>query len=75
MSIINVCAIVDPEVVVFAGLFAEWSDIVIPGIGRRLVGHVLHMPMLVAASSHLASTLVGASDVAFDRFGSVANLL
>ena len=75
MSLANVCALLDPEVVVFAGLFAQWSHIVIPELSRLLVGHVLHLPSLLPATPALDAALVGASDAAFDRFGSVANLL
>lgn len=75
MSLANVCALLDPECIVFAGLFAEWSHVVIPELSRRLVGHVLHLPLLIAASTDLDAALVGAADTAFDRFGSVTNLL
>lgn len=75
MALANVCAILDPDAIVFAGLFAAWSHVVIPALSRRLAGHVIHMPTLYKATPGLDGTLIGAADAAFERFGSVTNLL
>lgn len=75
MSLINLCAILDPESVVLAGLFSDWSEVVIPALRERLASHVLHQPQLVAATPDLPAALVGASQAAFEHFGGITNLL
>lgn len=75
MSLTNLCAILDPESVVLAGLFSDWSEVVIPALRERLAVHVLHQPQLVTATPHLAATLIGAGHAAFEHFGGITNLL
>lgn len=75
MSLANVCALLDPQAIVFAGLFDEWAHVVIPELERLMVGHVLHLPELRSATPGLDATLIGAADAAFEHFGSITNLL
>lgn len=74
VALINVCAILEPQMIVFSGTFARWSEEILPELRQRMMGQVLHMPELAAASLEFPA-LVGAAEVAFQRFGSVEKLV
>ncbi len=75
VSLVNVCALLAPEVIVFSGLFDRWGAVVLPGLRERLRGHVVHLPVLAPGTLGVDAALRGASQVAFERIGGVAGLL
>ncbi|ROR66992.1 ROK family transcriptional regulator [Agrococcus jenensis] len=75
VALANVCALLDPEVIVLAGRFAPLADTVVPELERRLTGRVLHIPRLVPASADGEGALLGAAAIAVDAFGSLERLL
>lgn len=75
VAIANVCALLDPEVIVLAGRFAPLVGVVVPELERRLTGRVLHLPRLVAASTPDDGALLGAAAIALDAFGPLEQLL
>lgn len=70
----NLSAIVAPDVIVFAGLFERWSDLVIPALQERLVGNVLHPPVMIRSRLKGDAKLVGAAAYALDQVGGVLSL-
>ncbi len=74
-ALVNVCALLDPEVIVLAGRFAPLADRLADEFGGRLVGRVLHVPLIAPTSTPYAGTLVGAAQVGFDALGSLEQLL
>lgn len=74
-ALVNVCALLDPEVIVLAGRFAPLADRLADEFGRRLVGRVLNVPLIAPTSTPYAGTLVGAAQVGFDALGSLEQLL
>jgi predicted NBD/HSP70 family sugar kinase len=75
MSLVNVCALLAPEVIVFSGLFDRWGSVVLPGLRDRLRGHVVHLPILAPGALGDEAALAGAARLAFDHVGAVAGLL
>lgn len=75
VALANVCALLDPEVIVLAGRFAPLATTVVPELERRLTGRVLHIPRLVPASTATDGALLGAAAIAFDAFGPLEQLL
>lgn len=75
VALANVCALLDPEVIVLAGRFAPLAGIVVPELERRLTGRVLHIPRLVPATTAGDGALLGAAAIAVDAFGSLERLL
>ncbi|MFA4841323.1 MAG: ROK family transcriptional regulator [Agrococcus sp.] len=75
VALANVCALLDPEVIVLAGRFAPLAGTVIPELERRLTGRVLHIPRLVSATTASDGALLGAAAIAVDAFGSLERLL
>lgn len=75
VSLVNVCALLAPEVIVFSGLFDRWGSVVLPGLRDRLRGHVVHVPVLAPGAVGGDAALIGAAHLAFDRVGGVAGLL
>lgn len=67
--LVNVCAMIAPDIVVFAGLFARWSDLLIPMIEQRLEGNVIHLPELRTAELGDEGKLVGAGLYALEQAG------
>ncbi|MGC5075867.1 ROK family protein [Agrococcus sp. DT81.2] len=75
VALANVCALLDPEVIVLAGRFAPLAGTVIPELERRLTGRVLHIPRLAPATTAGDGALLGAAAIAVDAFGSLERLL
>ncbi|WP_186329278.1 ROK family transcriptional regulator [Agrococcus jejuensis] len=75
VAIANLCAILDPEVVVLAGRFAPLVDTIVPQLEERLAGRILHLPRLVPPSTPADGALLGAAAVAIDAFGPLERLL
>ena len=75
VALANVCALLDPEVIVLAGRFAPLAGTVVPELERRLTGRVLHIPRLVRSTSADDGALLGAAAIAVDAFGSLERLL
>ncbi|OKL50112.1 hypothetical protein BSZ39_13085, partial [Bowdeniella nasicola] len=75
MALVNVCALLDPEVIVLAGRFSALADFLIPELSRRLEGRVLHVPHLIGESTPIPGALLGASLVAEAEFGPLEQLL
>lgn len=75
MALVNVCALLDPEVIVLAGRFSTLTDYLIPELGRRLEGRVLHAPRLIGESTPIPGALLGASLAAEAEFGPLEQLL
>ncbi|WP_175414142.1 ROK family transcriptional regulator [Agrococcus sp. SGAir0287] len=75
VALSNLCAILDPEVVVLSGSFAPLVTTIVPQLEERLAGRVLHLPRLVAPSTPHDGALLGAAAVAIDAFGPLARLL
>lgn len=73
-ALVNVCAVVAPQVVVFDGLLGRWSTLVVPALESRLRGNVLHQPELLPAALHGAGKLVGAALYALERRGGLLSL-
>lgn len=75
MALINVCALLDPEVIVFAGEFVPISQVVLPQLARRIEGRVVHAPRLLAASTAVPGALLGAAILARSAFGPLDQLV
>lgn len=73
MMLINVCALMDPDAIVFAGAFTQIADFVVPELTARIEGKVLHTPRLLTEST--AGTLLGAAVIAQAAFGPLERLL
>lgn len=73
-ALVNFCAAVAPQVVVFDGLLGRWSNLVLPALDARLRGNVLHEPELLPAALHGDGKLVGAALYALERRGGVLDL-
>jgi predicted NBD/HSP70 family sugar kinase len=74
-SLVNVCAILAPEVIAFAGLFDDWADAVIPRLREQIHRQVIRMPRLERASSGGRGAVLGAARRAFEEYGSLEGLL
>ena len=75
VSLVNVCALLAPEVIVFSGLFDRWGSVLLPGLRERLRGHVVHLPVLAPSAVGADGALVGAALLAFESAGAVPGLL
>lgn len=75
LSLVNLCALLSPEVIVFAGLFDTWSPVVLPELASRLRDHVVYMPQLEPVSVGEHSALLGAAWLAFESAGSLESLV
>ncbi len=73
-QLVNLCAIVAPEVIVFDGLFGRWSHLVIPALSERLHENVLHEPILSPSGLQGDAKLVGAALYALDAAGGILEL-
>lgn len=73
--LVNVCAMIAPDIVVFGGLFARWSELLIPMIERRLRGNVIHRPELRTAELGDEGKLVGAGLYALEQAGGLTALV
>lgn len=73
-TLVNFCAVVAPEVVVFDGLLGRWSSLVLPALRSRLRGNVLSEPELRPAALQGDGKLVGAALYALDRSGGLLSL-
>ena len=73
--LVNVCAMIAPDIVVFGGLFERWSDLLIPMFEERLRGNVVHEPELATASLGDEGKLVGAGLYGLRRSGGLAAVL
>lgn len=71
----NVCALVAPDLVVFAGLFDRWSAVMLPLLAERLEGNVLFLPLLAPAATGEDAKLVGAGLFALHGVGGIASLV
>lgn len=74
-ALANVCALLDPEAIVLAGRFAPLAARLVPELERRLTGRVLHVPALLATSTPVEGTLLGAAVRAFAAYGPIEQLL
>lgn len=74
VSLVNVCALLAPDVIVFAGLFERWAEVLLPGLRARLEGHVAHLPRLAPVALGQSGALAGAARIAFERIGSLEGL-
>lgn len=75
MALVNVCALLDPDVVVFSGRTTPIADHILPELSRRLVGRVLHVPTIIAESTHAPGTLLGSHLIALDAVGPLENVV
>lgn len=75
LHLVNLCAIVAPDMVVFSGLFERWSSFILPMLADRLHGNVLHEPRLLPAALGMDGKLIGAGLFALDRLGGIASLV
>lgn len=75
LSLVNVCALLAPEVIVFAGLFERWGPVLLPPLRERLRGHVVRLPILAPGVRGEGAALIGAATLAFERMGAIAGLL
>lgn len=73
--LVNVCAMVAPDIVVFGGLFERWSELLIPMISERLEGNVIHLPELRTAELGDEGKLIGAGRNALEAAGGLAALV
>ncbi|MFC7430371.1 ROK family protein [Agrococcus sp. GCM10030265] len=75
VAIANLCAVLDPDVVVLAGRFAPLAQAIVPQLEQRLRGRVLHVPRLVPPSTATDGAVLGAAAVAIDAFGPLERLI
>ncbi len=73
-QLVNLSAILAPEVIVFDGLFGRWSHLVIPALEERLQGNVLHPSSLRQTCLGGDAKLIGAALYALDQRGGVLEL-
>ncbi len=73
--LVNVCAMIAPDIVVFGGLFERWSELLIPMIAERLQGNVVHMPELRTAALGDEGKIIGAGMFALRQAGGIRSLL
>ncbi|WRS31152.1 ROK family transcriptional regulator [Actinomycetaceae bacterium MB13-C1-2] len=73
--LVNVCAMIAPDIVVFGGLFERWSGLLIPMIRQRLEGNVINMPELRTAELGDEGKLIGAGMYAFENAGGLTALV
>lgn len=73
--LVNVCAMIAPDVVVFGGLFERWSELLIPLIRSRLEGNVIHLPELRTAHLGDEGKLIGAGLYALEQAGGLVSLV
>lgn len=73
--LVNLCAMVAPDIVVFGGLFERWSDLLLPLIQERLQGNVIHLPELRTAELGDEGKLIGAGLHALERAGGLMALV
>ncbi|MGC5627925.1 ROK family protein [Georgenia sp. Z1344] len=74
-ALVNVCALLEPDVVVLSGLFDRWGDLVIPLLASRMEGQVVTMPRLERPSIGPTGALVGAGLRAFQESGGLGSLI
>ncbi|QWW19595.1 ROK family protein [Schaalia sp. 19OD2882] len=74
-TLVNVCALLAPELILFAGLFERWKDLLLPALRRRLAEHVVDMPHLEVVHLGQEAALVGAAVLAFDAAGALDGLV
>lgn len=74
-ALINVCALVNPDVIVLAGYFAPLAEYVGLELRQRLTGRVIHVPEFVAESTELPGAVLGAALGAQLAFGPLEQLL
>ena len=75
LSLVNVCAILAPEVVTFAGLFDGWADVVIPRLREQIRRQVIRMPRMERVSTGPGGAIRGAALLAFEECGALEGLL
>lgn len=75
MALVNVCALLDPDVVVFTGRTTPIADHILPELSRRLVSRVLHVPTIIAESTHAPGTLLGGHLIALAEAGPLEDLV
>lgn len=73
-QVVNLSAILAPEVIVFDGLFGRWAHLVLPALRKRISGNVLQEPELRAAALGGDGKLVGAALYALDQGGGILAL-
>lgn len=74
-ALINVCALVNPDVIVLAGYFAPIAEHVGRELSERLTHRVLHVPEFIPASTRLPGAVLGAALAAEAAFGPLEQLL
>ncbi len=74
-ALVNVCALIDPEVVVLAGWLEPHADRVAPQLTARLAGRVINGPRIHGASTQFDGKLLGAAAEAFECSGSLRQLV
>jgi len=74
-SLVNVCAILAPDVITFSGAFAPFAHLVLPGLLARLRQQVADVPRLVTAATGQDGPLLGAAASAFQAAGGLAGLM
>lgn len=75
LSLVNVCALLDPATIVLAGRFAPLAEQVAPRLRQRLDGRVLRVPELIGESTAHTGTILGAARLAFDSAGSLSEIV
>ena len=74
-SLVNVCAILAPDVITFSGAFAPFAHLVLPGLRARLGQQVAEVPRVVTAATGEDGPLLGAAASAFQAAGGLAGLM
>nr|NLD40693.1 ROK family transcriptional regulator [Actinomycetales bacterium] len=74
-ALINVCALVNPDVIILAGYFAPIAEYVGLELRRRLTGRVIHVPEFLPESTELPGAVLGAALGAQLAFGPLEQLL
>ncbi|MGC5617326.1 ROK family protein [Georgenia sp. Z1491] len=74
-ALVNICALLEPDVVVMSGLFDRWGDLVIPLIASRMAGQVITMPRLERPSIGPSGAMTGAGLRAFEERGGLGSLI
>ncbi|MGO1738623.1 MAG: ROK family transcriptional regulator [Actinomycetaceae bacterium] len=74
-ALVNVCALLEPDVVVLSGLFDTWGELVIPQLRERMLGQVITMPRLERSGLGDAAALRGAGLLALEARGGLPSLI
>lgn len=74
-ALVNVCALLEPDVVALSGLFDHWGDLVVPHLAERMTGQVVTMPRLARSSIGDSAALTGAGIQAFEARGGLPALI